>query len=142
MAPRIGNCRCRHRPARHVLMIGAERTLACCSDTFWAWHRTWHAPNPLATPLRGYFVPRMPGRCDREAYAGGWDYAGGSVCGAPGLANGGCTGQDVRGLYPPEAGLGLEPATLERLGHIPNDFDLGAPLPTGAPGRGGGTPSR
>ena len=66
-----------------------------------AWKRTFYGPNPLATPLRGYFVPRLPS-CGL-----GWQ-------------------ADDCGCQPTEWLAGLESPEFERLGQIPNDLDVGA----------------
>jgi hypothetical protein len=97
---------------------------ACDQEMIWAWKRTWHAPNALATPLRGYFIPRYPGRCDREAYAGGWSCANNLVCAGPGMAQADCMSQTPRWDDVRRAGIGFEPVQFERLGQIPNDFGL------------------
>jgi hypothetical protein len=91
-----------------------------CQQTWCAWSQTWHAYNGLDTPLRAYYIPRTPGSCSREVYAshGRSGCAGFVADDAPcAAAAGGC--------YPPQAGIGLEPVRLERLGQIPNDMNLG-----------------
>jgi hypothetical protein len=114
--------------------FATQSSWAFDSATICAWKRTWHAQYAPATPLRPYFVPRMPGRCDREAYAGGWDCAGDPLSSghayrynypAPGPG----------WMYPPEAGIGFEPVQFQRLGQIPNDLGVGAADPAGVPTR-------
>jgi hypothetical protein len=105
------------------------------SATIRAWHRTWHAPNPFTTPLRGYFIPRIPGRCDREAFADGWGYAAGVGYATPMVNQAGCTGAVPSWAYPPAAGMGFEPVQFERLGTIPNDFGLEGVQPAGVTDR-------
>ena len=95
--------------------------------TMHAWQRTWYGQDPLYTPLRPYFVPRLPGRCDREPYAGSYGAEGCNECG-----NGG----DFRGYVQPAPAAGIwMPLQSERLGQIPNDMGVGGALPVGAPGR-------
>jgi hypothetical protein len=108
---------------------------ACDCATLGAWKRTWHGPNPLATPLRGYFVPRWPGRCDRDNYSNGRGYAVGTGCAAS-VVRENHVGHVAAGwAYPPEAGMGFEPVMFERLGQVPNDFALGGVEPAGPPSR-------
>ena len=116
------------------IVAAPNDSLAFDSATICAWKRTWHAQYAPATPLRGYFVPRMPGRCDREIYTSGCDCAGGSLdsesavpfnCPAPGPG----------WMYRPEAGIGFEPVQFQRLGQIPNDLGVGSEPPAGAPQR-------
>jgi hypothetical protein len=109
-------------------------SLACDSHTICAWRRTWHAQYAPATPLRGYFVPRMPGRCDREVFAAGCDYAGGSPY-SDGTAPFNYPAPGPGWMYHPEAGIGFEPVQLQRLGQIPNDLGVGTEPPAGAPPR-------
>ena len=105
---------------------------ACDPEMIWAWKRTWHAPNALATPLRGYFIPRFPGRCDRAAYADGWSCANNLGCADPGMVHTDGMSQTPRWDYAPRAGIGFEPVQFERLGQIPNDFGLEGVQPAGA----------
>ena len=85
-----------------------------------AWHRTWNAPNALATPLRQYYVPRMPSCYGVDGYS--WRYRGGDeqyympscmdcekVDGAAAVA-----------VMPME---GFSPQS-ERLGQIRNELDV------------------
>jgi len=81
--------------------------------TLAAWYRTWHGPYALATPLRGYYVPRTPGNCDFEHSLPG-------DCGTHGAS--GCS-------YPPVSSVGFEPVQFERLGKIPNELKLAGALP-------------
>jgi hypothetical protein len=99
-----------------------------CQQTWCAWSATWHGPYALDTPLRGYYIPRMPGRCDR-----GVDFAAGEscCCGESVLSNpAGQAGQSCG--YPPAAGFAFEPVQLERLGQVPNDLEPGG-LTSGEP---------
>jgi hypothetical protein len=102
------------------------------SETIRAWKRTWHGPNPFATPLRGYYIPRFLGRCDREAYAAGWNCATNAGCATPDAIQVGGYGPTSPWMYPPQAGIGFDPLQFERLGHIPNDFGLAGEQPAGA----------
>ena len=85
------------------------------SATICAWKRTWHAQYAPATPLRPYFVPRLPGRCDREVYAAGCDCADGSLY-AESAAPFNCPAPGPGWMYRPEAGIGFEPVQFQRLG--------------------------
>jgi hypothetical protein len=89
-------------------------------DTRWAWARTWHSPNALATPLNQYFIPRTPGNCGSGSTYTAW-----------------CGGSGPHGPvpYPPEAAAGFEPMQFERLGKVPNELDMlgGVAMPAGAP---------
>jgi hypothetical protein len=91
-----------------------------CQQTWYAWSETWHAYNALDMPLRPYYIPRTPGRCDRESLAN----CGGCACGAV-AADGTICGAGCGYGYPPQAGVGMEPVQFERIGKIPNDSDLG-----------------
>jgi hypothetical protein len=103
------------------------------TSTFCAWKRTWHGPNALATPLRGYYVPRMSGRCDRGDYAGGWGCSGSEDCDTGHVKS--QVAPAAPRMYPPELCIGFEPVQFERLGQVPNDLELGSAAPVGAPGR-------
>jgi hypothetical protein len=96
-------------------------------NTRYAWARTWHGPNALATPLTQYFIPRMSGKCNGDGYAAG--------CGCQAGVAGVGAGQYGAGPYPADAAAGFEPMQFERLGKVPNEMDLGGslPLPAGAP---------
>jgi hypothetical protein len=89
-------------------------------NTRYAWSRTWHGPNALATPLPQYFIPRIPGNCGSGSIYASW-----------------CSGSGPYGAvpYPPEAAAGFEPVQFERLGKVPNEMDLlgGVAMPAGAP---------
>jgi hypothetical protein len=100
----------------------------CCGwqETWSAWSQTWHGPNALETPLRGYFIPRMPGRCDR-GYLGD-----GCVEGVANPSDRRTCEVNHACSYPPQAGVGFEPVEFERLGQVPNDMDPGG-LPTAEP---------
>jgi hypothetical protein len=106
---------------------------ACDTAMICAWQRTWHGPNALAMPLRGYFIPRVPGRCDRAAYAGGWDWDARAGYVASCAAHGECSNTSGGFPYPPEAGIGFEPVQFERLGKLPNDFGVGPQPSVAAP---------
>ncbi len=96
--------------------------------TMHAWHRTWHGYDALNTPLRPYFVPRYPGRCDREAYAGDYGAAGCNQCG-----NGASAGAGVHNYG--ASAIPWLPLQSERLGQIPNDMGVGGAVPVSAAGR-------
>ncbi|MEX0612019.1 MAG: hypothetical protein WD738_18190 [Pirellulales bacterium] len=97
-------------------------------STWYAWHRTWHGPNALETPLNGYYIPRVPGGCVSEDC--GDDYGGVDAELDMMRCPTGC-GCRRESCYP---GMGLEPAGLERLGQIPNDLELSAGMPNAASG--------
>ena len=97
-------------------------------QTWFAWSETWHAYNGLDMPLRPYYIPRTPGRCDRNSAA---NYALGCECGDI-ATDGAACGSGGGYNYPPQAGVGFEPVQFERIGKIPNDSDLGG-LPAPAP---------
>jgi hypothetical protein len=107
--------------------------LAFDSATIYAWKRTWHAQYAPATPLRPYFVPRLPGRCDREDYAAGCNSADGSLYRVSPPFN--CPAPGPGWMYPPEAGIGFEPVQFQRLGQVPNDLAVGAEAAAAAPAR-------
>jgi len=101
---------------------GGESAMIC------AWKRTFFGPNALATPLRGYFVPRPPGCGDpaRPAVLG-------PDCASPVVPSPDCASRLVldpgfasRVFLEPGTDVGLGPVGLERLGQIPNDTDFGA----------------
>jgi hypothetical protein len=96
-------------------------------STAHAWHRTWHGPWALDVPLRGYFIPRLPGRCDRDVYADGSGCTDGDAAGCVHVSG-------ARGFFPPSE-PGFLPAQFERLGQIPNDRGIDAALPASGPGR-------
>jgi hypothetical protein len=118
-----------------LLAFGMAPTdsLAFDSATWCAWQRTWHGPYALATPLRQYYVPRYPGRCDRDDYAGRWGYAGDGTCLTCDGTIEGRSDHESSWAYPPQAGLGFGPTKLERLGQIPNDLGIGGTQPAGTP---------
>ncbi len=99
-------------------------------STICAWHRTWHGPNALATPLNGYFMPRPPAGCAYDGYAAGCGC--GEVIGKSYVTMWpeGCDGELVCYGVPDcdSAALGLEPSGLERLGQVPNDLELAGGL--------------
>ena|SRR3990172_602241 len=101
--------------------------------TLCAWHRTWHGPNALTTPLTGYYIPRLP------AYCGYNDCAGN--CAEP-VGESYVTLWELEGEREPAADcfpadLGLESSGLERLGQVPNDLELSAGVPGASPNRSG-----
>lgn len=117
-----------------LVAVTPQTGMAYDRATFAAWHRTWHAPNGLETPLRPYFIPRFPGRCDRAAYDKGYGYVD---------LNGNATCAQGRVGYaaPCETGDPLPACSAclsvrsERLGQIPNDLESGAAAVVGAAGR-------
>src|SRR5262245_19823278 len=74
-----------------------------CGQTWSAWSATWHAYNALDMPLRPYYLPRMPGRCDREAFA---NCGGACSCGVAAADCNAC-GARYGYDYPPQAGVGM-----------------------------------
>lgn len=123
-----------------LVLIGAlvtvtNRTgMAFDRATFAAWHRTWHAHDGLNTPLRQYFIPRLPGHCGRAAYDEGYGYVdlNGNASHAAGR---------VGYALPCETGGPLPACAAclavrsERLGQIPNDLESHAAAAVSAPGR-------
>jgi hypothetical protein len=102
--------------------------------TWAAWHATWHAPSALDMRLRPYFVPRLPGRCDRDVYSGD---SGHDTFSCSETVN----NVDVAYGAPRETGE-LLPACAaclsvrsERLGQIPNDLELGGAATPVVPAR-------
>jgi len=93
--------------------------------TYCAWHRTWHGPNVLATPLRGYYIPRKPACCGGSDCAVHCRELIGDLYLAPWemLAE----GEPVADCCP--ACMALEPGGMERLGQLPNDLELSARVP-------------
>lgn len=89
-------------------------------STLYAWERTWHGPNALATPLGQYYIPRTPGFCNFDGYANEGGCPAGAVCNGNGALP-----------FPKEAGVGFEPVQFERLGQVPNDLDVGTAAPSG-----------
>src|SRR5262245_50418540 len=110
------------------LMLSPSHGCCGCRQTWCAWSETWHAYNGLEMPLRPYYIPRTPRRCDREACR---HFGGDRSCG-PFVEDGAPCGVGYGYGYPPQAGAGMEPVLFERIGKIPNDSDLGG-LP--APGQ-------
>jgi hypothetical protein len=95
--------------------------LVDCS-TRCAWHRTWHGPNALATPLNAYFIPRVFTGCGYEDCAG--------RCGCRNVV-----AESYHTIWPTDSecdgacdccpgDLELELPGLERLGQVPNDIGL------------------
>jgi hypothetical protein len=118
-------------PLLAAIVLAPGDSLAVCHPEYCtrcAWHRTWHGPNVLATPLSGYYIPRRPAMCDCYGCADGcgdavgesyalwptdYDCEPGADCSAD------CC----------SAALALEPSGMERLGQIPNDLELSAGVP-------------
>jgi hypothetical protein len=103
-------------------------------ETWAAWHATWHAPNVLDTRLRPYFIPRLPGHCDRDVYSGDF--------GCVSVPHEGEINEEGFGYALPcetrEPLPGCAPCLSvrsERLGKIPNDLELGGAAAAAAPGR-------
>ena len=100
-----------------------------------AWSRTWHAPNALATPLPQYYVPRPPQCCRYNGYACCDGNPGGpqwETC-----ADTNCQNRATMASteISPEAAAGFSPSQFERLGKIPNELDVVAPVGGPAPNR-------
>ena len=110
------------------------RSCAACDGwaTWCAWQRTWHTPYVLDMPLRDYFVPRTPGRCDGPIQTDGTTYA---ACGwGVGQTMAGLSDDcGTYGAAPPCAFC--DPGRFERLGQIPNDLELSIGAPASAPSR-------
>lgn len=90
-----------------------------CS-TLCGWHRTWHGPNALATPLNGYFIPRPPACCGCGGFAGRCGC--GEVVAEPYTMYWPADGEQAADCC--SDALAVEPPVLERLGQVPNDFEL------------------
>jgi len=111
-----------------VSLMAAVEPAAQCTACDWgatwcAWQRTWYAPHALETPLRDYYIPRLPGRCDRAGYADGGGYAGSCGCVAP-IVNGDGAAEGTNWPGAPKAFAACDPVRFERLGQIPNDLEL------------------
>jgi hypothetical protein len=123
-----------------IIVVGGQLTLAPKTGlafhgaTLAAWHNTWHGPNAFETPLRPYFIPRLPGHCDRAAFAESSEYVN---------SNGDTVPAEDRVDYPAPCPA-ADPLSVctsclnvrsERLGQIPNDLDSATTMSVGAPGR-------
>ena len=124
-------CVCRHQFASSSL--SGSLTMPICdlprsgwafdSATICAWQRTWHGPICAGHAASALLCAALPGGCDREVYAGGWDCAGDALyADSAALSTGRHPGPGW--MYPPEAGIGFEPVQFQRLGQIPNDLGL------------------
>jgi hypothetical protein len=80
------------------------------------WHRTWHGPNALATPLRQYYIPRTYAYCCCNGYGGPCCH---EMC-------------ELEAAPVETARVGFEPVQFERLGQIPNELDLAGQIPGAA----------
>ena len=101
--------------------------------THCAWHRTWHGPNVLATPLRGYYIPRKPACCGGSDCAVHCGELIGDLYLAPWEME--AEGETAADCCP--ACMALEPSGMERLGQVPNDLELSAGVPGSSPNRAG-----
>jgi hypothetical protein len=102
--------------------------------THYAWHRTWHGPNTLATPLTGYFIPRKPGVCEFDDCAVDCgDFVAQSYMILP--TDGDCQTEGCEHGCP--APCVVEASGLERLGQIPNDLELSVGGPSATPSGAG-----
>jgi hypothetical protein len=117
-------------------LVAATPRIGCAwhGATMAAWHATWHAPNALDSPLRQYFIPRAPGRCDRDVFAEGFEYEDSSgntvyVQGTVGY-QAPCPTADA-----PPACTACLAVRSERLGQIPNDLESEMAVAAGASGR-------
>jgi hypothetical protein len=100
-------------------------------QTRYMWSRTWHGPNALATPLTEYYIPRTPGDCNSDGYAG---------VGCQKRVAAAVPVQYGARPYGADAVTGFEPLQFERLGRVPNEMDIGGNLalpagPAAAPRR-------
>jgi hypothetical protein len=117
-----------------LVALTPKTGLAFHGATFAAWHSTWHGPNALEAPLRQYFIPRLPGHCDRPAYAENFEYVD---------SNGELVPLQDRVNYPAPCSTnnGVSVCTTcltvrsDRLGQIPNDLESETTMAVGAPGR-------
>ena len=117
-----------------LVAVAPRTSLAFDSVTRAAWHRTWHAPNALETPLRQYFIPRQPGQCDRAAFAEGYEYVDSHGVAQYPQGWDGYLAACESGA-PPAACVGCLPVRSERLGQIPNDLEFDAAVGVSSPGR-------
>src|SRR5262245_56410818 len=86
-----------------VSMTQADEPCCCIVDghTRYMWARTWYGPNALATPLRDYYIPRMPVPCDHISGAEGFSAQNGVPDGPP--------NQYGARPYPASAAVAFEP---------------------------------
>jgi len=96
-------------------------------STLCAWRRTWHAANPLATPLRGYYIPRPPKCCGCYGLGETTGYASCDQRMMPSCMNCGHTEESAGTIYPPDASVALGPAKFARLGKVANELDALGP---------------
>ena len=121
-------------PLQGAFVAAPSPCLAWDGAMLCAWHRTWHAPSPLDTPLRDYYIPRTPGQCDREVYSDGSGCAEFGGCAMPACDRWQGVPHAAGYACGPHCGFGLESPQVERLGQIPNDVELslgGAPAGAG-----------
>jgi hypothetical protein len=128
----------KNRFRRGVLTAGIAVVLACASESSGAWsglYGTYGPPcvvSPLDMPLTPYAMPRRPAW-------GGSSYRY-HVKPSPQCQMCGCgwSNDDAAAAclapYPPEMERSFEPASFERLGHIPHDPLLGPGPMVGAAG--------
>jgi hypothetical protein len=105
-------------------------------STLCAWRRTWNGPTPLATPLRGYYVPRPPMCCGCYGPGATTGYATCDQHYMPSCMN--CdrnSGEPNAAAAPPAVVIVAGPTQFARLGRIANELDTLAPAgsPTRAP---------
>jgi hypothetical protein len=121
-------------PLCGLVVLTPKTGLAFHGATLAAWHRTWHGPNALETPLREYFIPRLPGHCDRAAYAETLEYvdSNGDVVPVHGKVD---YPAPCPSANPVSVGTTCLTVRSERLGQIPNDLDSETTMAVGTPGR-------
>jgi len=85
-----------------------------------AWHRTWNGPYAPNTPLRQYYIPRMPSCWGADGYR--WRYQGGKEqYYTPNCMD--CEKLNGESLAAAAPVVGFPPQS-ERLGQIHNELDV------------------
>src|SRR3954468_16962341 len=102
-------------------------------STLCAWRRTWHGPNSLSTPLRGYYLPRPAKCCGCYGPGETSGYASCDQCYRPSCMNCECADQATGTVYPADVMAALGPAKFARLGKVSNELDVLGPA--GSPAR-------
>jgi len=97
-------------------------------STLCAWKRTWHEPNALATPLRGYYTPRPPQCCGCSGQLETTGYATCDQYYTPSCMNCQCSHQLASATFPPDVSVAIGPAQFQRLGKVANQLDTLGPI--------------
>lgn len=104
-----------------------SESVACDQAMIGAWQRTWYGAYALETPLRDYYISRLPGRCDGATSRGCGvfiDSSGITDCAAQ-LRPSWNQQQPEGWSCHPSVATGFESIQFERLGQIPNDLGTG-----------------